>query len=239
MREAHPIEQAVGMDYYVSDAEGTGWPPARSPEDFRVTELEAFDVQPVDADTGGYQHLVLRATLRGWDTNDFAGRLSDGLGISRERVSWAGTKDKRAVTTQLFSVDGVEPADLPEIADADVEVVSRAGRPVLFGDLAGNDFEIAVRDVDRPESVAQVTDDLREFAGVATRGDDDGGAPSEETTVAVPNYFGPATVRQPAAGHPRGGSRYRPRGLGGRRAGLRGETPRARTRGDAGGPNLR
>ena len=190
MREAHPIEQAVGMDYYVSDAEGTGGRLRASPEDFRVTELEAFDVQPVDADTGGYQHLVLRATLRGWDTNDFAGRLSDGLGISRERVSWAGTKDKRPVTTQLFSVDGVEPADLPEIADADVEVVGRAGRPVLFGDLAGNDFEIAVRDVDRPESVAQVTDDLREFAGVATGGDDDGGAPSEETTVAVPNYFG-------------------------------------------------
>jgi len=126
MREAHPIEQAVGMDYYVSDAEGTGGRLRASPEDFRVTELEAFDVQPVDADTGGYQHLVLRATLRGWDTNDFAGRLSDGLGISRERVSWAGTKDKRAVTTQLFSVDGVEPADLPEIADADVEVVGTA-----------------------------------------------------------------------------------------------------------------
>jgi len=169
MREAHPIEQAVGMDYYVSDAEGTGGrlraprPRTSASPNWRPSTCNRST--PTRAATN---RLVLRATLRGWDTNDFAGRLSDGLGISRERVSWAGTKDKRAVTTQLFSVDGVEPADLPEIADADVEVVGRAGRPVLFGDLAGNDFEIAVRDVDRPESVAQVTDDLREFAGVAT-----------------------------------------------------------------------
>ncbi|SFR91922.1 tRNA pseudouridine13 synthase [Halomicrobium zhouii] len=193
MREAHPIEQAVGMDYYVSDAKGTGGRLRASPEDFRVTELEAFDVQPVDADPGGYQHLVLRATLRGWDTNDFAGRLSDGLGISRERVSWAGTKDKRAVTTQLFSVDGVDPDDLPEISDADVEVVGRAGRPVLFGDLAGNAFEITVRDVERPDSVDAITEDLREFAGLATGNGDDGdagGAAADEVTVAVPNYFG-------------------------------------------------
>ncbi len=196
MREAHPIERAVGMEYYVSDADGIGGRLRTSPEDFRVTELEAFDVQPVDADTGGYPHLVLRATLRGWDTNDFAGALSDGLGISRERVSWAGTKDKRAVTTQLFSVDGVDPADLPDLDAADVEVVGRAGRPVLFGDLAGNAFEIAVRDVERPDGVDVITDDLAAFAGVGGGdggvGDGSGGDPEGGTgaTVAVPNYFG-------------------------------------------------
>ncbi|WP_276271068.1 tRNA pseudouridine(13) synthase TruD [Haloarcula litorea] len=192
MREAHPIERTVGMAHYVSDADGVGGRLRVAPEDFRVTELEAFDTAPVDADTGGYPHLVLRVELRNWDTNDFASELSDRLGVSRERVSWAGTKDKRAVTRQLFSVKGIDPGDLPAIDGATVEVVGRAGRPVLFGDLAGNAFEIRVRDADRPENAASVLADLRAFAAGE---DGDGGdatptLPDGERTVGVPNYFG-------------------------------------------------
>ena len=189
MREAHPIERVVGMAYYVSDADGTGGHLRASPEDFRVTELESFDTAPVDADTGGYPHLVFRAELRNWDTNDFVSALSDRLGISRERVSWAGTKDKRAVTRQLFSVKGIDPKDLPDLDGTDIEVVGRAGRPILFGDLAGNDFEIVVRDTEAPENAAAVVADLREFAGDETRETADG-LPEGDPTVAVPNYFG-------------------------------------------------
>ncbi|WP_276251561.1 tRNA pseudouridine(13) synthase TruD [Haloarcula rara] len=188
MREAHPIERVVGMSYYVSDADGVGGHLRASPEDFRVTELESFDTAPVDADTGGYPHLVFRAQLHNWDTNDFASALSDKLGISRERVSWAGTKDKRAVTRQLFSVKGIDPDDLPELDGAAVDVVGRAGRPILFGDLAGNAFEIAVRDCEAPENAASVLSDLRDFAG-----EEVGAGPSlpdEPVTAAVPNYFG-------------------------------------------------
>ena len=180
MRDAHDIERAVGMAYYVSDADGVGGRLRASPADFRVTERERFETQPVGADPGPYPHLVVRVTLADWETNDFASELSDRLGISRERVSWAGTKDKRAVTTQLFSVDGIEPDDLPEISGVDIEVVGRTGRPILFGDLAGNDFEIVVRDPDAPENADAITADLRAFAE-SDEGDD---------AVAVPNYFG-------------------------------------------------
>ncbi|OTF11534.1 tRNA pseudouridine(13) synthase TruD, partial [Halorubrum sp. SD612] len=136
LREAHPTEQAVGIDHYVSDADGIGGRLRESPEDFRVRELEAFDAEPPDADRGSYPELVVRATLRDWDTNDFARRLSDALGVSRERVSWAGTKDKRAVTTQLFTVRGVDGDELPEVRGAEVEALGRAGRSLSFGDLA-------------------------------------------------------------------------------------------------------
>ncbi|WP_436909212.1 tRNA pseudouridine(13) synthase TruD [Halosimplex marinum] len=196
MREAHPVERAVGMEYYVSDAPGIGGRLRESPEDFGVTEVEAFDPDPLDADAGAYPNVLARVTLRGWDTNDFAAELSDRLGISRERVSWAGTKDKHAVTTQLFSVEKVGPDDLRavDIRDTEVELLGRTGRPVLFGDLAGNAFEITVRglDSDAPELADAVTADLRAFAsgsdtaeseGVATAGDD-------PVTVGVPNYFG-------------------------------------------------
>ena len=187
MREAHPIERVVGIEYYVSDADGVGGHLRASPEDFRVTELESFDTVAVDADTGGYPHLVCRVTLDNWDTNDFASALSDKLGISRERVSWAGTKDKRAVTRQLFSVKGVGPEDLPELGGADIEMVGRAGRPTLFGDLLGNAFEIVVRDTEAPDTAASVLADLRAFAGDEETDED---LPDDPVTVGVPNYFG-------------------------------------------------
>jgi tRNA pseudouridine13 synthase len=184
MREAGDLEREMGMEWYVSDADGTGGRLRNSPEDFRVVELERFgaDVQPPDADLGSYPELVFRATLRGWDTNDFADSLSKKLGISRERVSWAGTKDKRAVTTQLFSVRNVAAEDLPEVRDTELEVLGRAGRPLLFGDLAGNRFEITVRDPERPENGPAIASDLRAFAG----GDPD----DEDAPAGVPNYFG-------------------------------------------------
>ena len=187
MQPAHPLEREVGIAHYVSDAAGTGGRLRVEPEDFRVREIELFDTQPVDADPGDYPHLVVRAELRAWDTNDFAGALSDRLGISRERVSWAGTKDKHAVTTQLFSLDGVDPGQLPDLSGVDYEPIGRAGRPILFGDLAGNAFEIRIRDADTPDNAATVTEQLREFARDSVGSAADG---PESATVGVPNYFG-------------------------------------------------
>ena len=175
MRRAHPLERAVGIDHYVTDSDGTGGELRVEPDDFRVRELEAFEAEPLGAPADKYEHLLIRVTLRRWDTNDFARELSNRLGISRHRVSWAGTKDKHAVTTQLFSVDGIDPEDLPEISGAEFEVVGRTGRSILFGDLAGNAFEIRVRNPDNPETAPTITEQLREFGG---------------GTAGVPNYFG-------------------------------------------------
>lgn len=178
MRAAHPVEREVGIEYYVSDADGTGGRLRAEPADFRVRELEAFETEPVEADPDAYPHLLVRVELRDWETNDFADSLASRLGISRERVSWAGTKDKRAVTTQLFSVDRVDPDDLPELPRAEWELVGRAGRPILFGDLAGNAFEVTVREPVHPANADEITEQLRAFAG------------TDEGRVGVPNYFG-------------------------------------------------
>ncbi|MFC6731863.1 tRNA pseudouridine(13) synthase TruD [Haladaptatus sp. DYSN1] len=177
MRAAHPVEQLVGIDHYVSDAEGIGGKLRVAPEDFRVRELERFSVEPVSADTGSYAYLVFRATLDSWDTNQFTKEVASRMGVSRERLSWAGTKDKHAVTTQLFSIYDADPEDLPDIPDADIEVLGRAGRGLQFGDLAGNEFEIRVRDADHPENVADITADLADFGG-------------RDGIVGVPNFFG-------------------------------------------------
>ncbi len=186
MRPAHPTEQAVGMHYYVSDADGVGGRLREDDEQFRVRELERFETEPIDAPTDAYPHLVFRATLRGWDTNDFAARLSDALGISRERVNWAGTKDKYAVTTQLFSVYGADPEE-PDVDGADLEVLGRAGRNLEFGDLAGNAFTLVVTDLDRPDNAAEITEELAAFGDLE---DASGSEDAAGTSVGVPNFFG-------------------------------------------------
>ncbi|WP_132056997.1 tRNA pseudouridine(13) synthase TruD [Halorussus amylolyticus] len=180
MRESYPVEQAVGIERFVSDTDGIGGRIRVEDADFRVREVERFDAEPTDADPGAYPYLVVRGTLHGWDTNDFAKRLSDALGISRERVSWAGTKDKHAVTTQLFSLRKIDARDLDDVAirGADIEILGRAGRGLEFGDLAGNAFEIVVRDAGNPENTAAIREELEAFGG---------GKPG---TVGVPDFFG-------------------------------------------------
>lgn len=191
------MERAVGMVYYASEGTGTGGRLRRTPEDFQVRELERFDTHPLDADPGAYPHLVCRVTLRGWDTNDFARALSNRLGVSRERVDWAGTKDKRAITTQLVSIQGpdLDSGDLPSIDDAEIEVLGRAGRGLHFGDLAGNEFEVRVSEPEIPENAAAITAELEAFGGLGEPGsespnsrDDLGG--NRAVAIGVPNYFG-------------------------------------------------
>ncbi|MFB6266477.1 MAG: tRNA pseudouridine(13) synthase TruD [Halodesulfurarchaeum sp.] len=173
----HELERAVGVEAYASRTPGIGGRLRAAPADFRVVEREDFDAEPLDASPDAYPWLVLRVTLEGVDTNEFARTLSNAAGISRERVSWAGTKDANAVSTQLFTVRGLAPADVPEVRpDAvEIEIVGRAGRGIHLGDLLGNEFEIVVRDVEHPERIDDISAELEEFAG---------GRPG------FPNFFG-------------------------------------------------
>ncbi|GAA0232710.1 tRNA pseudouridine(13) synthase TruD [Halobaculum roseum] len=190
MREAHPRERATGVDFYVSDADGIGGRLRVAPEDFRVRERERMDPEPLDAHEGSYPFLLLRATLRRWDTNDFASALSNAIGASRERVSWAGTKDKHAVTTQLFTVRDADPEEIPDLDGADIEVLGRVGRDLTFGDLAGNEFAIRIRETAGDPD--PITRDLRAFAAgdSAAAGDSNVAADDTAVEIAVPNYFG-------------------------------------------------
>ncbi|ERG96348.1 tRNA pseudouridine(13) synthase TruD [Haloquadratum walsbyi] len=197
MRTAPSREQTVGIEYYYSDTDGTDGQLRVRPADFQVQELETVDPESVDSPTGDYPHVLLRVTLSEWDTNDFAQRLSNDLEISRERISWAGTKDKHAITTQLFSVARIDPENnaLFSIPNADVEVIGRIGRSLQFGDLGGNGFEIHVRNATDTTVVDAITAELHTHAmdsnhsqGEENRDPLSRGA--DEVSITVPNYFG-------------------------------------------------
>ena len=91
-------EAEVGMLYYLSSAEGTGGRLKETAEDFVVDEISS---RPPAFDDGKF--TIATVTARNWETNRMVRLLARQLGMSRDRIGFAGTKDKRAVTTQLMS----------------------------------------------------------------------------------------------------------------------------------------
>ncbi|MDZ7687153.1 MAG: tRNA pseudouridine(13) synthase TruD [Halobacteriales archaeon] len=152
----------LGLDWYATDAPGVGGKLKTRPEDFRVVERADFPY----GEEGRY--AVVRAELRNYETHEFARDLSNALGASRKRVSWAGTKDKRAVTTQIFTVADVSRDEVESVSleGASVEYLGRSHQYVSLGDLLGNDFVVRLRDADAPENADVIADEIDAFGGV-------------------------------------------------------------------------
>jgi tRNA pseudouridine13 synthase len=85
--------------------------------------------------------------------------LARTLGISHRRISWAGTKDRRAVTSQFISVYGLEPDAVGRITLPGVrlEVAGRSGHAISLGQLRGNRFRIRIRDCDPDDLAGRVS----------------------------------------------------------------------------------
>ena len=136
-------ESVVGVSGYLTSAPGLGGRIKASAEDFVVDEV-SMDLPR--SETGAYTAARLRT--RNWETNRLVREIARHLHISRKRITFAGTKDRRAVTTQLFQFDGP-----PELLDGlhlkDVEVLQtfRTEKKLEIGDLLGNRFHVIVREI--------------------------------------------------------------------------------------------
>jgi tRNA pseudouridine13 synthase len=171
-RECRTAEADVGMLYYLSDADGTGGRLKKDPEDFVVKELSDG---PASVENGRF--VIAEITTRNWETNRLVRMLSRSLGVSRERIGFAGTKDKRAITTQLMSFEC--PIGFMErigLKDVEIKNLYTAKRGIRIGDLTGNSFTIRVRDCDMLEKDIPHTLDLVSSVIKETGG--------------FPNYFG-------------------------------------------------
>lgn len=134
------MEEEVGIEGYITSTTGMGGEIKKSIEDFYVEEIA--ELNPLKE--GDY--LVIKVKKRNWDTINFVRVLSNALGVSQKRISFAGTKDKRALTVQYFSIYGVKAEDLEKVKlrDAEIEVVGYLRRNIQLGDLLGNFFRIRV-----------------------------------------------------------------------------------------------
>ncbi|HVL48913.1 MAG TPA: tRNA pseudouridine(13) synthase TruD [Candidatus Thermoplasmatota archaeon] len=167
------FEDAVGMSRFLAATPGTGGRLRTFPEDFVVGEIPLAFPAP----TGEGKYTVAAVRARNWETNRLMREIADRLKVSRQAVFFAGTKDKRAVTTQYVSVPAPEDR-VRALAIKDVEILEtfRVDRAPKIGELVGNRFEIAVRDL------PIASDDARTLAE-ATLADLHGKG-------GFPNYFG-------------------------------------------------
>ncbi|MDE4029922.1 tRNA pseudouridine(13) synthase TruD [Glaesserella parasuis] len=113
--------------------------------DFIVKEELGYDL----SGDGEFVAVKIRKT----DANTlFVGeKLAEFVGISAKNMSYAGLKDRHAVTEQWFCLHlaGKETPDFTQFQFDGVEIieVTRHNRKIRVGSLAGNHFELLLRDV--------------------------------------------------------------------------------------------
>jgi tRNA pseudouridine13 synthase len=139
-------------------------------EDFQVDEVLGF--QP----TGAGEHLFLQLRKRDLGTPEVVGRLATLLGIRRSAIGYSGMKDRRAVSTQWFSVPAGQARALREnvLLSAGLELldVQENQRKLRLGSHRANHFRIRLREF----SGKRADLEARVAAAIAT---------------GLPNYFGP------------------------------------------------
>ena len=140
-----------------------------APEDFQVREEISFTLD------GAGEHAWLWVRKRGANTEWVAKRLAERAGVPAGRVSYAGLKDRHAVTEQWFSVHLPGQADPDWNTDPhpDFTVLNtvRHSRKLRRGALSGNTFQITIRDLE-----GDTAELVTRFAQI--------------TTTGIPNYFG-------------------------------------------------
>ena len=134
------LAESIGLDGYATNTEGIGGVLKARVADFRVEEIST----PVHLDNRG-RFTVAKIMLTNWETNRFCNTLAKALSIPRNRIFFAGTKDKRAVTQQLFVIDAPQAKVAGvEIPDVDIEVLGRTHQKIGFGNHRGNRFTIVI-----------------------------------------------------------------------------------------------
>jgi tRNA pseudouridine13 synthase len=166
-------ERSLGLGFYLSGTDGAGGALRSRVEDFAVFELSRYPRPQPDG-----RHVVVRLRAVDIEQNALVARLQGALHLRPGSVGFAGTKDRRAVTEQLFSFPW-PPGALPEITLSGVTLLEayRARDPVTLGSHYGNRFSIVVRDPRAPP---------QELSALL-------GATEEELRSAggFPNFFGP------------------------------------------------
>ena len=165
-------EKQMGVNLYSTDTEGLGGQLRQEVEDFIVKEITNRE----EGKEGKY--LILKLVKRDWDTHHLTRTLAKILQISQKRISVAGTKDKRALTTQKISIFDIDASVIEKVhlKDVELKVLGRSRKSVELGDLWGNDFIITIRNIARsPEETNRLLE--KTTNGILNQG-------------GVPNFFG-------------------------------------------------
>lgn len=114
-------------------------------EDFIVIEELGFEL------TGEGEHVLVYLEKKDCNTVFVAEQLAKYVGISAKNVSYAGLKDRQAVTQQWFSLHmpGKETPDFSkfDLAGCRILQITRHNKKLKIGALKGNRFKIILRNL--------------------------------------------------------------------------------------------
>jgi tRNA pseudouridine13 synthase len=114
--------------------------------DFKVDEISLFEP------SGSGEHVFLQIEKTGENTDWVAGLLAKIAGIPKRDVSFAGMKDRHAITTQWFSVHlaGKESPDWQAELPDSITILqqTRHNKKLRKGALTGNRFSLVIRQVE-------------------------------------------------------------------------------------------
>ncbi|WP_070962238.1 tRNA pseudouridine(13) synthase TruD [Vibrio sonorensis] len=140
------------------------------PDHFQVTEDLGFEF------SGEGEHLMVLIRKTGENTSFVANELAKACGVKSQAVSWAGLKDRHAVTEQWLSVHlpGNQTPDFTEFLKQypSIEIVKtqRHNKKLRPGDLSGNFFKLVLTQVSDASALVPRFESIKQFG--------------------VPNYFG-------------------------------------------------
>jgi len=142
MSEVFNPEKFCGLEEYGTSLPGIGGKVKEKTEDFRVEEI------PVEMEEGG-KFLLCKLKKKNLTTFEAINKVSSELGISKNRIGYAGLKDKKAITTQFVTIRGVDLEQTKvKKENIELEPVKKVQKPLRSGDLKGNRFDIVIRDID-------------------------------------------------------------------------------------------
>jgi tRNA pseudouridine13 synthase len=160
---------ALELPTLTADLPGCGGSFKATPEDFVVEEIPAYE----PSGEQDCEHLYLWVEKRGRSTQDVAKALARHCGMGEKDVSWAGLKDRQAVTRQYLCAPArfVEPK-LATFVMEGVTVLrtARHRNKLKGGHLRGNKFSLVVRGVKEQAVAKEVLERL--------------------VRLGIPNFFG-------------------------------------------------
>jgi len=136
--------------------------------DFVVIEDLGFEL------TGEGEHIFISIRKEGENTQYVARALAKAAGVADKHVSYAGLKDRHAITEQWFGIHmpGKETPDFSVVETAQIKVLKivRHNKKLRTGALKGNQFTLKLTDLSSTDGLVERLENIK--------------------TTGVPNYFG-------------------------------------------------
>ncbi|MEK6676264.1 MAG: tRNA pseudouridine(13) synthase TruD [Planctomycetota bacterium] len=130
------------LPFLTADLPGIGGVIKRYNEDFVVEEMPLYPA------SGQGTHIYFTIEKQGLTTLAAIKMVAHALGREPRDIGYAGMKDAHGITRQMLSVEHMEPDRVRNLDVSRIKILSvdRHGNKIKLGHLAGNRFDLKVRD---------------------------------------------------------------------------------------------